>query len=173
MAQYEESQIEFAIMALVKDPLLTHIAALAGNIKSINVMDQMLLRARLLNDMNADKIVHQLHPEGLEARLGSGNEHCLKTPDLKLGVTQAHIDSAMIPEMTDSVPTNATIDVMLSKYDELVKEQSALKMAVQAEMQDRAHEQHEAATRARDFGALMQKFALKVKTMEASRSEKH
>ncbi|KAL8944821.1 MAG: hypothetical protein Q9216_000243 [Gyalolechia sp. 2 TL-2023] len=42
MAQYEEGQIEFAIMSLVREPLADLVAALADNVKSINVLEQRL-----------------------------------------------------------------------------------------------------------------------------------
>ncbi|KAL9026997.1 MAG: hypothetical protein Q9196_004422 [Gyalolechia fulgens] len=42
MAQYEEGQIEFAIMGVVREPLAALVAALAENVKSINVLVQRL-----------------------------------------------------------------------------------------------------------------------------------
>ncbi|KAI4174823.1 MAG: hypothetical protein LQ343_002061 [Gyalolechia ehrenbergii] len=42
MAQYEEGQIEFAIMSLVREPLADLVTALAENVMSINVLSQRL-----------------------------------------------------------------------------------------------------------------------------------
>ncbi|KAL8738922.1 MAG: hypothetical protein Q9181_000374 [Wetmoreana brouardii] len=42
MSQYEDGQIEFAILALVKEPLTTLVAALAENVKSIVSASQRL-----------------------------------------------------------------------------------------------------------------------------------
>ncbi|KAJ5937463.1 hypothetical protein N7454_004763 [Penicillium verhagenii] len=74
MAAYEEDQIEFSILGVVRDPLRDLIRQLAINVRSLQ-----MLNARLTSPRNT-----------------------VLGPDLSYGLGREEIDAAVVPEMTSS-----------------------------------------------------------------------
>ena len=152
MAQYEESQIEFAILSLIKDPLLNLLTDLAENFKAI-----IALSARL-DTIKAD---WESFTTMSEDNVGQLTDF-LTVADPALGLTQEMIDSAQLPcDVAKLMPSRSSTAIWESRA-KLITAQRGLRIAVQEEIQLKQSEEQRANARRRDFGANMQKFAEKV-----------
>ena len=154
MAQYEESQIEFAILSLLKDPICTAISALAINVKSVVCLSTRLeeLRQGGVSDDHDDAIP------------GSNSQiQLISGPDPSLRLTQKHIDSSEYPEKVVLVASGDSRPDIRALRRQLADEQLSLKIAVQREIESWQEDEDKANVRRRDLGGRMQKFAEKVK----------
>lgn len=160
MAQYEEGQIEFAILSLVRDPLLNLVPALALNVKCIAAASRRL-----------DKI----KPDWREIILTSGEEGgiqsdgLLTSADAAFGLTSQDIDQARLPDSClDDNLSIEDVSKLVAWRQELVNKQACLRMGILEEHQSTQSDEQRAAARGRDFGAKMQHFARNVKAKEIS-----
>ena len=156
MAQYEESQIEFAVLSIVRDPVLDLLSALAENINGL---------------IAAHSRLDTIQPDWKSLTIAESHEQDERSlplyligPDAGLGLTERHLLDARVPEQIASrLQNDSPIEVMMMRR-ELVSTQQGLRMAVQEEMQSRYWEEERARARTHDFGAKMQRFARKVTT---------
>ena len=161
MAQYEEEHIEFAILSLVKDPLLNFVPALASNVKSI-----------LAVTLQLDKI----KPDWRHFILTNSNEHFaedsyLTTPDAAYGLEQQDIDEA--PLLTEDITASLTghnAAELLALHQKLVTEQARLRTDIREEMQATQADEMKATSRSQDQGAKLQNFSRRVKAKERERT---
>ncbi|KAL2039579.1 hypothetical protein N7G274_007851 [Stereocaulon virgatum] len=154
MAQYEEGQIEFAILSLVRDPLLNHVSSLAQNIKSIAALSAQLDRVKPnWQDSTAGPTNgHICEPEGL-----------LSCPDLGYHLTQKEINQAKLPEKVVNLCLSNMASVMIEHRQELLTNQAELRMSIKEEMQSNVLDEERAAARSCDYGASMQGFVRKLR----------
>ncbi|CAF9924815.1 hypothetical protein IMSHALPRED_006311 [Imshaugia aleurites] len=154
MARYEEGQIEFAILSLVRDPLLKMVPALARNVKAINA-----LSTRLDIIKPGWRSYLDFSTNGENAGAGS----LIDNPNLAYGLTQ---------EMLDQVePSQAVMDLchgdvasdILGHREQLVATQVGLRMSIKDEIQSNQSDEERASARTCDYGARMQNFVRRVK----------
>ena len=148
MAEYEEEQIEFAILSLIKDPLIGHVAALAVNIKSI---------------MTIEKHLDNSKPDWKDFLAGStSNEGALTngvllTPHPDYELCQATLDeAAILASVERALQSNISSDIIAHRQ-ELVTKQAGLRMAIKEQQQSQRSDEERAASRRHDHGPLVKK----------------
>ena len=158
MAQYEEEHIEFAILSLVKDPLLNLVPALASNVKSIVTLT-----------FGLDKI----EPDWRHLALADANEEAVKrdsyltAPDAAYGLKQQDInDAPLLDEGIATMLTSENAGALLALRQKLITEQAGLRMDIREEMQAAQADEMRAASRSQDLGVKLQNFSRKVKAKE-------
>lgn len=154
MAQYEEGQIEFAILSLVQDPLVNLVQALAENIKSLSA-----LSARL------DVVKPDWQDFMSSSRDGQTitYDDVLAGVDLNYSLTLQDLNRAKLPDkVVDLCLSNVAQDIMAHRQ-ELITAQAALRMSIKEELQLNVSDEERAAARSCDYGAMMQSFVRKLK----------
>ena len=154
MAQYEEGQIEFAILSLVRDPLLKLVPALAENIKSIAALSAQLDRVKpdWQNFMAGPTNGDIAEPDGL-----------LSGPDHAYELTQENIDRAKLPEKVVDLCLGDVASDIMAHRQELITGQAELRMSIKEEIQSNVSDEERAAARSCDYGASMQSFVRKLR----------
>lgn len=146
MAECEEGQIEFAILSLVKDPLLSHVTALAVNVKSIIALE------RRLDNLGSDWkscVANSTLGEGV---LTNGN---LTSPDPGYELCQAMLDqAAILPSIIEALQSDLVSEI-IARRQELVTEQARLRLAITEEQQSRRSDEERAVSRRHDHGPLV------------------
>lgn len=161
MAQYEENQIEFAILSLVKDPIIDLLAALAENVQSI------IATQSRLDVIGPDW--RSLIADEYDKNDPCLTERALAGPDPGLLLTHEQILSAITDKALAARLLTCELTEALEIRKDLIATQRGLKMALQDEIQSKGLEDDKARRRTHDLGAKMQKFARKVKAMETCR----
>ncbi len=162
MAQYEEGQIEFAILSLVRDPLLEMIPALAENVKAINALSTRL------------DVVKPGWKDFIDSSTNgqiAGTDSLISNPNLSYGLTQEMLDQAE--------PSQAVIDLchgdvasdILGHREQLITTQAGLRMSIREEIQSNQSDEDRAASRTCDYGARMQNFVRKLRVKQQSLKE--
>ena len=160
MAQYDKEQIEFAILSLVKDPLLRLIPSLAANVKSIAALTSHL------EEVNPDWRKSML-PSANGENTSTSTDGYLTTADGSYGLEQHEIDDSVLLDQTLlALLDSDNVSDITAFRQKLVIEQAALRMEIQEERQSMYADESRAAARSQDFGAKMQTFASKVKAKE-------
>ena len=154
MAQYEEGQIEFAILSLVQDPLINLVPDLAENVKSLSA-----LSARL--DL--------VKPDWQDFVTSSRDGHAITYEDVLGGVdldyslTPEDLNRAKLPDkVVDLCLSDVAQDIMAHRQH-LITAQAALRMSIKEELQLNVSDEERAAARSCDYGAMMQSFVRKLK----------
>ncbi|KAJ5613475.1 hypothetical protein N7528_007129 [Penicillium herquei] len=130
MAAYEEGQIEFSILGVVKDPLPDLIQQLAVNVRSLE-MSHAQTNGK---DPNSTETMSELR----DLVLG---------PDPAYGLTRAAIDSAIVSE---TIPTHYP---ELQQWEqELQTAQRELRLRIQEEQQSQRMDEDHATGRRYDYG---------------------
>ncbi|CAG8241613.1 unnamed protein product [Penicillium salamii] len=130
MAAYEEDQIEFSILGLVRDPLPDLVTELAVNVKGLEVLHE---RAPTLQS---------------EALMGD----TVLGPDPSLALTRASIDAAVIPADVLNVYRTCP-ESQLSEHQQTAHRlQGELRARIREEQQSRRSDDEYAAGRRYDYG---------------------
>ena len=141
MWQYAEDQIEFAILGLVKDPILEILANLVASIEHINA-----LNARL----------DQMQP-------GWRKNASLDPSDELHAALRAEYDVDGLPAKSRcedaALVADAKLEDVLELRQALIAKQAALKVDLQEQAQSRSEVESKASSRRQDFGAKIQRFA--------------
>lgn len=154
MARYEEGQIEFAILSLVKDPLSILVPSLAENIKSISALTLRLDQTeKTWRDFTVPHANEEL-------------DDLLTTTDIAYGLTQDHIDRAKVSEAVVSTMTGSNVHEIMGARQRLIASQVVLRREIREEMQSLMFDEERTNARSRDLGEKMQNFARKVKIRE-------
>ena len=154
MAQYEEGQIEFAILSLIRDPLLEMVPALAENVKAINALSTRL------------DIVEPGWKEFVDFSTdheSAVTDSLISEPHLAYGLTQEMLNQA---ELSDNVENLCHCDVasdILGHRERLINTQVGLRMSIREEIQTNQSDEERAAARTCDYGARMQNFVRKLR----------
>lgn len=147
MAQYEEGQIQFAILGLVKEPLSGFISALARNVKSL---------------AEVTKRLDSLKPDWRDFIECSANvdpmvtENVVTGPDSIYELTQEVIERSQVPQsFKDVVLHDIAADIMDCRQ-KLVLEQTGLRASVIEEQQSIRSDQERATSRRHDYGPAVE-----------------
>ena len=144
MAEYEEGQIEFAILSLVKDPLLTLVASLAENVRCLRA-----LSARLGDIKPGWK--------GFEAEgVGSKVEGTLLGPDPSYDLSEDAINQAFIPSAAELKFRDLAAVDLLAYWQELASGQAGVRKSIKEEQQSIRSDEERAASRRHDYGPMVQ-----------------
>ncbi|KKZ62072.1 hypothetical protein EMCG_03435 [[Emmonsia] crescens] len=140
MAEYEEGQIEFSILGLVKDPLIDLKAQLATNIKCIATIDEQLstLSASLLDAGERAATVN-----------GNGN-HIGHDPFIN--IEREAVERADVPEDLKTKYKSAAPDELAGYREELVSAQRDIRIMIGEEEQSHRADEDYAAARRHDYG---------------------
>ncbi|KAJ5397231.1 hypothetical protein N7509_005344 [Penicillium cosmopolitanum] len=141
MAAYEEEQIEFSILGLVRDPLPGLIQELAVNVRSLEVINERLM-ASGATDAGADSSMET--SQSLEAL-----QETVFGPEPFFGLTRAMIDEAVIPEV---LPEEDSPSSLIEKREELRQAQIALRGRVREEKEAQDADDDHATGRRYDYG---------------------
>lgn len=160
MAQAEEGQIEFAILGLVRDPLLDLIPKLAENIKSISGLTSRL---------------DSIKPDWRDFETASVRDQSsglLTAVDSSYEITPELIDQADIPINVGQLCESDAVQDIIIQRQQLVSEQARLRLLIRDEQQSNWSDEDRAAARRCDYGAMMQKFVGKLKVKRRSLDQK-
>lgn len=141
MAAYEEEQIEFSILGLVRDPLPGLIQELAVNVRSLEVVNERLMTSGV-TDTGADSSMET--SQSLEAL-----QETVLGPEPFFGLTRAMIDEAVIPE---ALPEENSPSSLIEKREELRQAQIALRGRVREEKEAQDADDDHATGRRYDYG---------------------
>ena len=162
MAQYEEGQIEFAILSLVRDPLLEMIPALAKNVKAISTLSSRL------------DVIKPGWEDFFDSSIKNdivGRNSLSIDASFTYGITQRMLDQAQPSQaVTDLCHGNKVPDI-LAHYEQLSTAQVGLRMSIREEMQSNQSDEERAAARRCDYGARMQNFVRKMKVKRQASQE--
>lgn len=162
MAQYEGGQIEFAILSLVRDPLLEMIPALAENVKAIGALST---RLDIVKPGWKDFVDSSIKGEI------AGTDSLISNPNLAYGLTQGMLDQAEPSQaMIDLCHCDVASDI-LAHREQLITMQAGLRMSIREEMQSNQSDEERAAARSCDYGARMQNFVRKMRVKKQSSKE--
>lgn len=137
MAEYEEDQIEFSILSLVKDPLVNLVDKLADNVKCLELVSGLI----------------DAHEGGMTAeQTASIPENTIRGPNASYGLTRERIDSAVIPADQQEGHQNSSVDALLQHLQKLAESQLELRASIKEEQQANQADDDYAAGRRYDYG---------------------
>lgn len=143
MAEYEEGQIEFSVLSLVKTPLAGFISALAQNVKSL---------VALSNQEQAMEDISILAVNLACGEFRSGPELAVCMPDAAYGLTQDMIDQAVIPPDVQGAIEGGEVPMITQLWRELTIAQAGLKASIGEEQLSNQLDQERADSRRWDYG---------------------
>lgn len=149
MAEYEEGQIEFAILSLVKDPLLELVPALAENVKGLQAL------ASHLKSISTD--TKNCASSGDQQ--GCVVTHTLTGPDLNIGLTSDVIEQAKVASSIESALHSHEVSDVIASQEELCIAQARLWASVRDECEAQRLDVEKANARRHDYGPLAIKLA--------------
>ena len=146
MAEYEEGQIEFSILSLVRDPLLDLIPRLAENVKSLTVIAAYLKDAASRNVLGDER--QRCEVEGT-----------LTSADSAYGLKQEAIEQANVSSKVDLALQSRVLSDVLDCRRELLHSQATLRASIRDEYEAKHMEDQKANARRYDYGPLALKLA--------------
>ncbi|KAL8797601.1 MAG: hypothetical protein Q9195_000418 [Heterodermia aff. obscurata] len=149
MSEYEEGQIEFAVLSLVRDPLLDLLPALATNVRGIQAL------AAHLEGISAEKGTSN----STEHQEGHLNDDTLKGPDLTIGFTQDIIKQAQAPPSIESALGSHLVSTIRLCQQELSVAQIKIRASIRDECEAKHSDEEKANARRHDYGPLALKLA--------------
>ena len=162
MAQYEEGQIEFAILSLVRDPLLEMIPALAANVKAINALSTRL---------DAVKPAWKGFIDPSTSSENVGKNTFIDRSNLTYGLTQEILDQAEPSQaVMDLCHGNVAPDILRHR-EQLIATQIDLRTSIGEEMQSNRLDEEKTAARTCDYGARIKNFVRTMKVKKQSLRE--
>lgn len=145
MTEYEEDQIEFSILSLVRDPLVDLIGKLAVNIKCLEMLNQRL----------TTQTFAVAHPELPLA--SSILENTILGPDKSFDMTRESIDQAIVPVVLKRYNLLSAQEI-IEFQQKLCNEQQVLRAAIRDEQQTQRADHDYAAGRRYDYGPAIRKW---------------
>ncbi|GAM43582.1 ubiquitin carboxyl-terminal hydrolase [Talaromyces pinophilus] len=141
MTAYEEDQIEFSVLSLVRDPLKDYTEQLARNVRSLQNIRQRLNGSQL---------------EDIKAVLGTdGFDGVLLDTDPALGLTEESLMAVETPESGNGIHEND----LPQEYVRLANSQQGIKTSIQVEMQSRRDEEASVEVRRHDCSSAVEFWA--------------
>ena len=147
MAEYEEGQIEFSVLSLVKAPLAGFVSALAQNVKSLVALSNS-------EQPSEDSSILAVNPSCGGLRPGSKSTVCM--PDAAFGLTQDMIDLAAIPQAVQDAIQSRDMPIITRLMRELTIAQANLKASIGEERLSNQLDQERADSRRWDYGPAIQ-----------------
>lgn len=149
MADYEEGRIEFAILSLVKDPLLELVPALAENVRGIQAL------AAHLERISTDR----KNCASLGDQQGCMATHTLTGPDLSIGLTPDVIEQSKVAPSVESALHSHVVSDVIASQEELCIAQARLRASVRDEWEAQRLDVEKANARRHEYGPLATKLA--------------
>ena len=144
MAKYDDGQIEFAILSLVKDPIIGLRRELAQNVKSIRALHKRL------EEITPDWQVL------ITAEGGSVPEGTIKGPDPGYLLEAEDIESARILQYVhESFSSDSVLD-LVGILQKAALSQLSLRVLIQEEQEVNRADEEKAAARRYDYGPAVQ-----------------
>lgn len=143
MAEYEEGQIEFSVLSLVKAPLAGFVSALAQNVKSLFALSKS-------GQASEDSSILAVNSSCGEFSPGSELNVCM--PDAAFGLTQDMIDHAVIPPAVQAAIQSQDLPIITQLWRELTIAQASLKASIGEERLSNMLDQERADSRRWDYG---------------------
>ena len=147
MAEYEEGKIEFGVLSLVKDPLLSLVPTLAENVK---VSAKTLSRLQKLKTEWEDSV-----SASLDAAY-SPHEFTLTGPDESYALTADIFESAVVPDVIQQRLDRGSITSLMLFWEELKASQARLRTSIKEEHHLQRSDADRAASRRHDYGPMVQ-----------------
>ncbi|KAI4111350.1 MAG: hypothetical protein LQ339_000549 [Xanthoria mediterranea] len=145
MAQYEDGQIEFAILSLVREPLIKLVAVLAENVKSITSIRRHLLQ------IQSDRGEPQ--PDSLDAN-DLVPQDLLLGPSEQYRLSQEAIDQAVLSPQTEQQLKGDDLVAMSAVMQQLSTAQTSIRASIRDEISAIQADDDRAASRRNDKGLL-------------------
>ena len=145
MAQYEDGQIEFAILSLVKEPLIKLVDALAENVKSITSFRRRLLQM--------ESNVNGLHSDSTGGN-GSEEQDLILGPYEQYQLSQEAIDQAVLSPKHEELLKSDDKLAMSAAVQELATGQASIRASINDEIKAIQADDDRAASRRNDKGML-------------------
>ncbi|KAF2144421.1 uncharacterized protein K452DRAFT_284738, partial [Aplosporella prunicola CBS 121167] len=143
MTQYEEGQVEFGLLALVKDPLIEAREQLAQNIKTIRDVETRL------EMINSDW-------RAFSSTTDESENTVLAGPSSEYHITGQAILTAKLPlSIERKIDTDDDPTTLLELRQKAVTEQAALKATIGDEQASAQADQDKAEARRHDYGPLI------------------
>ncbi|KAH8688890.1 ubiquitin C-terminal hydrolase 37 [Talaromyces proteolyticus] len=141
---YEEDQIEFSVLSLVRDPLRARVEKLALNVRRLQA-----IRTCFTTSLRSSA----------EETLGDAPGIVLLGPDTSLGLTQDILD--LVGDPRDEIDTynRCSCNELSSEYSRLVVEQQDILMSIREEMQSRQSDDENAEGRRHDYSSAVEYWA--------------
>ena len=127
MAQYEENRIEFAILSLVRDPLIELLSDLAENVNDIKAVESHL------DEFHPDWRSFNVHD--MEDGKEKSKSEILRGPDAGLGMTEVHLSTTRATQVIRYQLPFESGKAGEAKHKELITAQQGLIMSIQEELQ--------------------------------------
>ncbi|KAL9123216.1 MAG: hypothetical protein Q9187_000233 [Circinaria calcarea] len=148
MGGYEDGQIEFAVLSLVKDPLLDLVRRLAVNVKGRQAVSAHL---------------NQVHPDWQDFTTrsrdtnGSTFEDAISGPNEAYNLIPKAVETAVIPEAVQHmILDGSTAADLLACHQGLVTAEAGLWQLVKNEVESNRRDEERAASRRHDHSPLIQ-----------------
>lgn len=146
MAQYEDGQIEFAILSLVKEPLIKLVAALAENVKSITSIRRHLLQIQFDRG--------ELQPDSPDGNEKGEQDLLLLGPSERYRLSQKAIDQAVLsPEHEQQLKSNDVVATS-AVVQQLSTAQTSMRASIRDEIKAIQADDDRATSRRNDKGLL-------------------
>ncbi|KAL1303334.1 hypothetical protein AAFC00_006734 [Neodothiora populina] len=110
MLQYQEGQIEFSLMAVIKDPAIDDRTSLAENIKALHEITRRL-----------DEVI----PDWRAFTVASADESTILNANSKYGITDADIQAAIIPGSVSDKLKSDRSEILLHLRQDMITAQAA------------------------------------------------
>jgi len=147
MAQYEQGQIDFAILGLVKDPLIRLSDELASNVKGLQALSAHLDKT----EPEWQAISNSLTDEDDAAIEGT-----LYGPNADYLLHEEAIANAAIPAETEQKLVNSALEALLHHRQNLMSAQKRLRVSIKEEQVSNRSDEEKAAERRHDYGPAVQ-----------------
>lgn len=147
MAQYEEGQIDFAILSLVKDPLIRLSEELASSVKRLQALSAQL---------DKTEPEWQAISDSLTDEDDAAIEGTLYGPDADYLLIEEAIANAAIPTETEQKLANSTLEALLSYRQSLMSAQKGLRCSIKEEQASNRSDEEKAAESRHDYGPAVQ-----------------
>lgn len=143
MGPCEDGRIEFAMLSLVREPLLRHVQSLSSNIKAIQTISTHL-----------DLLRHDGHncaPRLHDSTSGS----TLIGPDTGYEIDEECIDNAVINPTINHLIQAGDVVGLRTCRQQYVMDQIALRATVQEEQENKWHDQVKAMEKLHEYGSAL------------------
>lgn len=140
MNEYEEDQIEFSILSLVKDPLPGLVDKLAGNIKHLQAVNERIMALK-----GEDR------PDSETGVADALNENTIWGSDPSFCLTQEKLDNTELPANPKGMYESCPADELNQHRQRLSDEQRDLRATVRDEQQTQQADEDYATGRRYDY----------------------
>ncbi|KAL1851773.1 hypothetical protein Plec18170_006076 [Paecilomyces lecythidis] len=144
MLEYEEDQIEFSILGVVRDPLVDCLGQLAQNVKALRKIDAKLAE------------------RGSDPVSSDAQRSVILGPEPSLRLTETDIDNATIPAAEAEEYESASPEDLLVHRQTLVSLQESIRLSVNGELQSHQEEDDYASGRRHDYGPAVRAWIKKL-----------